>query len=109
MTVRHTVASLDDEQARDLLLQVARGQEEMRYRPSRMLELMPDALMGAEADEASGAAYMTRGEVGGNRRNTDAYRNYSNVESQESQEQISDTVTVCVTLVTTPGKSRQPR
>lgn len=73
MTVRHTVASLDDEQAWDLLLQVARGQEEMRYRPSRMLELMPDALRGAEADEASGAAYMTRGEVGGNRRNTDAY------------------------------------
>lgn len=35
MTVRHTLASLDDEQARDLLLQVARGQEEMRYRLSR--------------------------------------------------------------------------
>lgn len=28
MTVKHTLASLDDEQARDLLLQVARGQEE---------------------------------------------------------------------------------
>ena len=64
---------MDDEQARDLLLQVARGQEEMRCRLSRMLELMLDALMSAEADEASGAAYMTRGEVGGKRRNTDAY------------------------------------
>lgn len=62
MTVRHTLASLDDEQARDLLLQVARGQEEMRCRLSRMLELMLDALMSAEADEAWGAAYMTRGE-----------------------------------------------
>lgn len=50
MTVRHTLASLDDEQARDLLLRVARGQEEMRCRLSRMLELMLDALMGAEAD-----------------------------------------------------------
>lgn len=69
MTVRHTLASLDDEQARDLLLQVARGQEEMRYRLSRMLELMLDALMGAEADEACGAAYMTRGEGRVNRRN----------------------------------------
>lgn len=65
MTVRHTLASLDDEQARDLLLQVARGQEEMRCRLSRML----DALMSAEADEACGAAYMTRGEGRMNRRN----------------------------------------
>ena len=92
MTVRHTLASLDDEQARDLLLQVARAEEDassctvayslplllqvartgrVRYRPSRMLELMLDALMGAEADEACGAVYMTRGDVGGNRRNTD--------------------------------------
>lgn len=69
MTVRHTLASLDDEQARDLLLRVARGQEEMRFRLSRMLELMLDALMGAEADEACGAAYMTRGEGRVNRRN----------------------------------------
>ena len=30
-----------------------------------MLELMLDTFMGAEADEACGAAYMTRGEVGG--------------------------------------------
>lgn len=73
MTVRHKLASLDDEQTRDLLLQVARGQEEMRYRLSRMLELMLDTLMGAEADEACGAVYMTRGEVGGNRRHTDGY------------------------------------
>ena len=47
MTVRHKLASLDDEQTRDLLLQVARGQEEMRYRLSRMLELMLDTFMGA--------------------------------------------------------------
>ncbi len=65
MTVRHTLASLDDEQARDLLLRVARGQEEMRCRLSQML----DSLMGAEADEACGAAYMTRGEGRVNRRN----------------------------------------
>ena len=73
MTVRHKLASLDDEQTRDLLLQVARGQEEMRYRLSRMVELMLDTFMGAEADEACGAVYMTRGEVGGNRRHTDGY------------------------------------
>lgn len=110
MTVRHTVASLDDEQARDLLLQVARGQEEMRYRPSRMLELMPpDALMGAEADEACGAAAHDARRGRRKPAQHGCLRNYSDVESQESQEQTSDTVMVCVTLVTTPGKSRQPR
>ena len=51
----------------------SRGQEKMRYRLSRMLDALMGALMGAEADEACGAAYMTRGEVGGNRRNTDGY------------------------------------
>ena len=45
----------------------------MRYRLSRMLDALMGALMGAEADEACGAVYMTRGEVGGNRRNTDGY------------------------------------
>ena len=109
MTVRHKLASLDDEQTRDLLLQVARWQEEMRYRLSRMPELTLDTFMGAEADEACGAAAhdARRG-----RRKPAQHgwlRNYSDVESQESQEQTSDTVTVCVTLVTTPGKSRQPR
>lgn len=69
MTVKHTLASLDDEHA---VASRARAGG-VRYRLSRMLELMLDTFMGAEADEACGAAYMTRGEVGGNRRNTDGY------------------------------------
>ena len=108
MTVRHTLASLDDEQARDLLLQVARTGE--------------DALPAlADAGRVDGRVDGRGGRRGVRRSVHDArrgrrkpaqhgwLRNYSDVESQESQEQTSDTVTVCVTLVATPGKSRQPR
>ena len=129
MTVRHKLASLDDEQTRDLLLQVARGQEDRtddlpltRRAVAGRARAGGDALPTlADAGADAGHVYGRGGRRGVRRGVHDArrgrrkpaqhgwLRNYSDVESQESHEQTSDTVTVCVTLVTTPGKSRQPR
>ena len=69
MAVRNTLASLDDGDLRDMLMQVVSGQEELRFRLARMLEGVLDALMGSEADGLCGAGYMTRGEGRADRRN----------------------------------------